>query len=149
MSMAVPMNKAVPKNTVPNGARSRQVVGRRPRVDGFVEYRRAPMAVSTAVHGKRGQEGGIGALLVGMLLSAVAVAGLLGIAQARSNPQFALGETAVVQVQGGETLSDVATRVAPGSRVEQVVARILDLNAMSGASVQAGQSLVVPVGPAD
>ncbi|AQA21299.1 putative dNA-damage-inducible protein [Rhodococcus sp. MTM3W5.2] len=118
-------------------------------MDGFVEYGRAPMPVSRAVHGRRRRDGGIGALLVGMLLSAVAVAGLLGIAQARSNPQFALGETAVVQVQGGETLSDVASRVAPASRVEQVVARILDLNAMSGASVQAGQSLVVPVGPVD
>ncbi|MFD4180580.1 LysM peptidoglycan-binding domain-containing protein [Rhodococcus sp. NPDC058514] len=159
MSMAVPMNgtvpkkalpkNVVPKNAVPNGGRSRQLAARRRRVDGPVEYGRARVPVSRAAHGKRGHENGIGSLLVGMLLSAVAVAGLLGIAQVRSNPQLALGETAVVQVQGGETISDVASRVAPGARVEQVVARILDLNAMAGASVQAGQSLVVPVRLAD
>jgi hypothetical protein len=53
---------------------------------------------------------------------------------------------AVVQVQTGETLQQVAQRVAPDAPVSQVVSRIRELNALDTAGVQAGQTLVAPVG---
>ncbi|HEU0088969.1 MAG TPA: LysM peptidoglycan-binding domain-containing protein [Pseudonocardiaceae bacterium] len=55
-------------------------------------------------------------------------------------------ETAVVQVGAGETVWDVAQRVAPGSDPRAVVERIRQLNGMSGSAVQPGQRLQVPDG---
>ncbi|MGV0742329.1 LysM peptidoglycan-binding domain-containing protein [Mycolicibacterium sp. XJ870] len=55
-------------------------------------------------------------------------------------------ELAVVQVQSGETLQQVARRVAPDAPVAQVVQQIRDLNQLESAAVDAGQTLVAPVG---
>lgn len=54
-------------------------------------------------------------------------------------------ETSVVRVQPGETLWDVAERVAPGSDVGAVVARIQEINGLDG-TLRPGQALTVPVG---
>lgn len=54
-------------------------------------------------------------------------------------------ETAVVRVKPGESLWELAGRVAPGSDVSAVVERIRELNGVEGA-VQPGQPLTVPVG---
>jgi hypothetical protein len=53
---------------------------------------------------------------------------------------------AVVQVQTGETLQQVAHRVAPDSPVGQVVARIQELNQLDSVALQAGQTLIAPIG---
>lgn len=53
---------------------------------------------------------------------------------------------AVVQVRQGETLEHVARRVAPGAPVGAVVERIRELNHMGSVSVDAGQTLIAPVG---
>lgn len=53
---------------------------------------------------------------------------------------------AVVQVQAGETLAHLAGRVAPDSPVGQVVDRIRDLNDLDSAAVNAGQTLIAPIG---
>ncbi|MCH9762239.1 MAG: LysM peptidoglycan-binding domain-containing protein, partial [Actinomycetia bacterium] len=53
---------------------------------------------------------------------------------------------AVVQVQPGESLQQVAERVAPDAPVGDVVARIRDLNELESAELSAGQTLVAPVG---
>jgi hypothetical protein len=53
---------------------------------------------------------------------------------------------AVVQVQAGETLQQLAGRVAPDSPVGQIVDRIRDLNHLDSAMVDAGQTLVAPIG---
>lgn len=53
---------------------------------------------------------------------------------------------AVVQVQAGETLQQLAGRVAPDSPVAQIVDRIRDLNHLDSAMVGAGQTLVAPIG---
>ncbi len=53
---------------------------------------------------------------------------------------------AVVQVQTGETLQQVAHRVAPESPVGQVVERIRELNQLDSVAVDAGQTLIAPVG---
>ncbi|HAN70456.1 MAG TPA: peptigoglycan-binding protein LysM, partial [Actinobacteria bacterium] len=49
---------------------------------------------------------------------------------------------AVVQVQAGETLQQIARRVAPDAPSGQVVDRIRDLNKLDSASVDAGQTLI-------
>jgi LysM repeat protein len=52
----------------------------------------------------------------------------------------------VVQVQTGETLQHLARRVAPDAPVGQVVDRIRELNQLDSAAVNAGQTLIAPVG---
>jgi hypothetical protein len=52
----------------------------------------------------------------------------------------------VVQVQQGETLAHVAHRVAPDAPVAHVVDRIRELNQLDSASLDAGQTLIAPVG---
>jgi hypothetical protein len=53
---------------------------------------------------------------------------------------------AVIQVQSGETLQQVAQRVAPDAPVSQVVERIRELNQLDSAALDAGQTLIAPVG---
>jgi hypothetical protein len=55
--------------------------------------------------------------------------------------------TAVVWVEPGESLWQVAERSAPGYNTEAVVARIRELNELPGGAVLAGQALQVPSAP--
>ncbi|OHU06742.1 LysM peptidoglycan-binding domain-containing protein [Mycobacterium syngnathidarum] len=55
-------------------------------------------------------------------------------------------ELAVVQVKSGETLQQVARRVAPDAPVARVVEQIRDLNQLESAALDAGQTLLAPVG---
>lgn len=55
-------------------------------------------------------------------------------------------ELAVVQVQSGESLHQVAQRVAPDAPVGAVVERIRELNQLESAALDAGQTLIAPVG---
>jgi hypothetical protein len=52
---------------------------------------------------------------------------------------------AVIQVQSGETLQQVAHRVAPDAPVGQVVERIRELNQLESVALDAGQTLIAPV----
>ncbi|WP_155942903.1 LysM peptidoglycan-binding domain-containing protein [Mycobacterium sp. 141] len=56
------------------------------------------------------------------------------------------GELAVVQVHAGESLQQVARRVAPDAPVSEVVEQIRDLNQLKSVAVEAGQTLIAPVG---
>jgi predicted Zn-dependent protease len=53
---------------------------------------------------------------------------------------------ALIQVQAGETLQQVAHRVAPDAPVAHVVDRIRELNQLESTSLEAGQTLIAPVG---
>lgn len=53
--------------------------------------------------------------------------------------------TAVVHVQSGQSLGDIASRIAPEMPTEAVVKKIMDLNAMSNSALSPGQSLVTPI----
>jgi LysM repeat protein len=53
--------------------------------------------------------------------------------------------TTKVVVQPGDTLWQVAEEVAPSVDPRETVAVIIEMNDLSSASVQAGQSLLVPV----
>ncbi|MQY17670.1 LysM peptidoglycan-binding domain-containing protein [Nocardia macrotermitis] len=86
---------------------------------------------------------GFATLAVAALLSALAVGGLLGVAQLRAGAVPA-PTTTVVQVREGEPLAEVAARVAPGVPVAQTVDRIVRLNALQDAQVAAGGTLIVP-----
>jgi hypothetical protein len=75
----------------------------------------------------------------------LAVGGGLGwIAQAPTRGVPA--DTAVIRVGAGETVWDVAQRVAPKSDQRAVVDRIRQLNGMAGSAIQPGQQLQVPDG---
>jgi hypothetical protein len=52
----------------------------------------------------------------------------------------------VVRVEAGETLAHVAHRVAPDAPVAHVVDRIRELNHLESAALDAGQTLIAPVG---
>lgn len=56
------------------------------------------------------------------------------------------GRLAVVQVQTGESLQQVAQRVAPEAPVGDVIARIRELNELDSVALDAGQTLIAPVG---
>jgi len=51
-----------------------------------------------------------------------------------------------VRVEPGESLQDVAHRVAPQAPARQVAERIRELNDLSSPTVAAGQTLIAPVG---
>ena len=53
---------------------------------------------------------------------------------------------AVVQVQTGESLQQLAQRVAPDAPVGPVVDQIRELNELDSAASDAGQTLIAPVG---
>lgn len=158
-SAAFPERYTVPGQGMPRGRRVVRPSGRvgvergsrrsdsRQRPAGFVSYERARVPRSRAPHGRARTQVEFPTMLAGLLCSALVALGLFGLAQLRSNPTVP-GATAVVQVRGGESLGQLAARVAPQARVDQVVERIVELNALEGAGVHAGQSLVVPVSSA-
>ena len=127
------------------GTRTRSKDLRRP-ANGLVEYRHRSEGFSTAPHrGAAGAGHGFGVAVATALLSALVVCGLAGLWNMKTGALTdGPADTVVVQVQEGESLSDVAARVAPDLPIDQTVARILDLNAMSTASVAPGQSLITP-----
>jgi LysM domain len=53
---------------------------------------------------------------------------------------------AVVRVESGESLQDVAHRVAPDAPSRQVADRIRELNDLHSSNLMAGQTLIAPVG---
>jgi predicted Zn-dependent protease len=53
---------------------------------------------------------------------------------------------AVVQVQSGESLQQLAQRIAPDAPTGAMVDQIRELNELDSAAVDAGQTLIAPVG---
>jgi LysM repeat protein len=64
----------------------------------------------------------------------------------QQSPTHSPAKLAVVQVQAGESLEQLAQRIAPDASVGSVVDQIRDLNQLGSAAVDAGQTLVAPVG---
>lgn len=83
-------------------------------------------------------------LAVAATVTLVVVGGLEWIGQTPDTVVPA--QTVLVQVGAGETVWDVAQRVAPKSDQRAVVERIRQLNGMAGSAVQPGQQLEVPDG---
>lgn len=85
---------------------------------------------------------GVLAALITVWLGAVAQFGAA--VQGATVP--APSKLAVVQVQTGETLQTVAARIAPDAPISQTVQQIRELNELDTAAVNAGQTLIAPIG---
>lgn len=112
-----------------------------------VAYRGTGVRISTAVHGRRPVS--LKATVIVAVGAAVATMWLLMLGQVSAAGLGGPGvpdRVAVVQVAPGETLADVASRVAPDAPRSAVVSKIRELNELDSATVQAGQTLVSPVG---
>ncbi|RVW03939.1 LysM peptidoglycan-binding domain-containing protein [Rhodococcus xishaensis] len=84
-------------------------------------------------------------MVAAVVLTIGVVVGMDALARLAAEPDGIPAETATVQVRDGETLSAVASRIAPGAPIGRVVDRIMELNDMPGVSVRAGQTLLAPV----
>lgn len=133
--------------------RTRQRSTARPTTGG-VRYGTAPRNGSAGTqvsradgpsHGRKRPLSGLSAVVATFVITAGVVAGLDAIANLRSaQTDFAPASTESAQVRGGESRGDVAARTAPKAPVAQVVDRIVELNAMSGAEIP-GQISISPV----
>lgn len=116
---------------------------------GVVRYSGSGVAVSRAPHGRSAVSTSValvlaaGAALITLWLGCLAQFGGGGSPAASAAVPEHLG---VVQVQAGETLQELARRVAPDVPAVTVVQRILDLNDLESPAVDAGQTLIAPLG---
>ena len=72
--------------------------------------------------------------------------GLVAQSGAQQAPAPSPARLAVVQVLAGESLEQLAQRIAPDASVGSIVDEIRDLNELESAAVDAGQTLIAPVG---
>lgn len=119
----------------------------RPRV-APIRHRGSGIAVSQAPHTRRPVSTAVTVALAG--IAALITLWLGSLAHFSGDrpgaPASVPDRLAVVQVQAGETLQHLAGRVAPDAPVGQVVDRIRDLNDLDSAAVDAGQTLIAPIG---
>jgi len=116
-------------------------------------YRGTGVAVSVAPHSRRpvtlATTVGL-ALLAGIItlwLGVVAHFGQLANGDPAAGSAAHVPDTlAVVRVEPGESIQDVAARVAPDAPATQVVQRIRELNDLGSPKLVAGQTLIAPVG---
>ena len=114
---------------------------------GPVRARRSPRPVHPASAGVRLTARGRLALLVAssvFLLLVVLFSGQLSADAGTSAGQQGRA-TGVVVVQPGETLWQIAREVAPQADPRETVALIRSLNGLDDSSIEAGQSIVVPM----
>ncbi|MCV7193494.1 LysM peptidoglycan-binding domain-containing protein [Mycolicibacterium brumae] len=124
-------------------------VTRRPRTAGL-RYPNTAVRVSRAPHRRRravSPAATVGlAVLAGLITVWLGLVAQFGAAANLPETAAAASETlAVVQVKPGESLNQLAARVAPATPSDQVVARIRDLNKLDGVDVRAGQTLIAPI----
>jgi len=103
-------------------------------------HRRRPVTVATTL--------GL-ALAAGVItlwLGLVANIGQIANGDAGGSAARVPDRLAVVRVDAGESLQDVAHRVAPDAPARQVAERIRELNDLNSPSLVAGQTLIAPVG---
>jgi len=81
-------------------------------------------------------------LLLGLLLAVLTVYGSHSAATGEAGAPVA---TRTVEVGEGDTLWGIASEVAEPGQVRDMVHRIQELNALSGAGLQIGQEIAVPV----
>jgi len=106
----------------------------------FAPHRRRPVTVASTL--------GL-ALAAGMItlwLGLVANIGQIVNGDGAGSAAHVPDRLAVVRVDAGESLQDVAHRVAPDAPARQVAERIRELNDLNTPSLVAGQTLIAPVG---
>jgi nucleoid-associated protein YgaU len=86
----------------------------------------------------------------GLVMTVVLATSLAGGMALSEKPSLAAGESApqkdptFVVVQPGQTLWEIARVAAPGVDPRATIGRILDLNALPGVDIRAGQRLALP-----
>ena len=117
-----------------------------------MRYRGTGVAMSAAPHRRRpvtlGTTVGL-ALMAGIItlwLGLVANLGQIANGDSGASAAPVPDRLSVVQVEPGESLQDVARRVAPEAPARQVADRIRELNNLNSPSLAAGQTLIAPVG---
>ena len=117
-----------------------------------LRYHGTGVAMSVAPHGRRpatvATTVGL-ALLAGVVtlwLGLVAHLGQMANGDSASSAAHVPDSLAVVRVEPGESIQDVAARVAPDAPATQVVQRIRELNDLGSPTLVAGQTLIAPVG---
>ncbi len=138
----LPAHQARPARPFP----AHRARGARPAV-APLRYRGTGIAVSRAAHGHRPVGTAVTlALAATAALITLWLGALANFSGDRAAAPAAVPERlTVVQVQAGETLQQLAGRVAPEAPAGQVVDRIRDLNQLDSAAVDAGQTLIAPV----
>jgi hypothetical protein len=141
----------------PRYDRERVVRPRRPAAvrpaDMRTRYAGTGVAMSTAPH-RRGRPASLLttlglALLAGVItvwLGLIANLGEMANGDSGRSSAPVPDKLAVVRVEAGESLQDVAHRVAPDAPVRQVADRIRELNDLNSPALAAGQTLIAPIG---
>ncbi len=115
-------------------------------------YRGSGVAMSVAPHHKRSVTWAktavlaVAAGLITLWLGLVADVGQAVNGDSAGSAAPVPDRLAVVRVEPGESLQDVAHRVAPDAPVRQVAERIRALNDLNSPALVAGQPLIAPVG---
>lgn len=86
------------------------------------------------------------ALVLGFLALALALMTAFGALATATHESGTPEQVRVVQIGPGDTLYDIAGRVARPGQVREMVHHIQELNSLSGSSLQVGQQLAVPRG---
>jgi hypothetical protein len=111
-----------------------------------LNYRGTGVLMSRASHRRRPVTP-LATVVLALVAAAITVwLGLVAQLGAPDSPAPAPARLAVVQVQAGESLEQLAQRIAPDASVGSVVDQIRDLNELDSAAVDAGQTLIAPVG---
>ncbi|WP_319455235.1 MULTISPECIES: LysM peptidoglycan-binding domain-containing protein [unclassified Mycobacterium] len=143
-----------PTDLVVRPVRPARDVRRRPRAHrppgAALPYRGTGVLMSRASHRRRPITP---AATVVLALIAAAITVWLGLVAQLGAPVDAADTTtsvpsrlAVVQVQSGESLQQLAQRIAPDAPTGAMVDQIRELNELDSAAVDAGQTLIAPVG---
>lgn len=112
-----------------------------------LRYRGTGVAVSRAVHTRR-PVSTVATLALAALAAGITVwlGSIAHLSSDRSSVPVSIpDQLAVVEVQAGETLQQLAARVAPDAPAGQIVERIRDLNKLDSVAVDAGQTLIAPM----
>ncbi|MBX7453321.1 LysM peptidoglycan-binding domain-containing protein [Mycolicibacterium sp. 3033] len=138
-----PATPAAPSGRAVRAGRQR----RRQRPGGApLHYRGSGVLVSRASHRRRPITPAATVLLALVAAAITLWLGLVAQAGGVVGPQAEVpGRLAVVQVHNGESLQQVARRVAPHAPVTDVVAEIRELNQLETVALTAGQTLIAPV----
>ena len=106
----------------------------RPVISGQV-LRPAQPGIKLTVRGRR---------LVALLALLPIVAAFLLIGTRSAQAETATPTTAIIKIEAGQTLWDVAVAIAPNEDPRATIWAIKALNGLQTSEVQAGQALVVP-----
>ena len=137
---------AAPVRGRPAGPRADRPYPARPAI-APIRYSGTGVAFSRVPHARRPVSTAVTIALAGIAALITLWLGLVGHVSGTPAAAEQLPEQlAVVQVQAGESLQQLAGRVAPDAPAGQVMARIRDLNKLDSAALDAGQTLIAPIG---